>query len=301
MAHAALVRSTIAAGRIRRIDTAAAEAAPGVLAVITHENAPSSSAGPPASWAWPRRLRCRTTGCCTTASTSPSWSPRRRSRRPRPRGWSSSTYEPRRRTARHRRRPRCPADQSVGHRHAARGRRRPASPPPRSPTRRPSRPRRTPTTRSGLFATVAAWDGDTVTVHDTTQWTSNVRAGVAAAFELPEAAVRVHAPYVGGGFGAGLRVWPHVILTALAARTVATAGQTGPHPAADVHRHRPPTQHGQTPQDRRHTRRPAGRRSTTRRPRRRRRWTTRTPSRSRWAPPAAMPARTSPPATSSGG
>src|SRR5262249_25257985 len=32
--------------------------------------------------------------------------------------------------------------------------------------------------------------------------------------------VRVLAPYVGGGFGAGLRVWPHVVLTALAARLV---------------------------------------------------------------------------------
>src|SRR6516164_7771183 len=39
MAHAALVRSTIAAGTIARIDTADAAEAPGVLAVITHENA----------------------------------------------------------------------------------------------------------------------------------------------------------------------------------------------------------------------------------------------------------------------
>ncbi|HEY6224823.1 MAG TPA: hypothetical protein VIW26_13645, partial [Gemmatimonadales bacterium] len=40
LAHAALVQSTIAAGTIRRIDTARAEAAPGVLAVITHRSAP---------------------------------------------------------------------------------------------------------------------------------------------------------------------------------------------------------------------------------------------------------------------
>src|SRR5215831_8278102 len=39
MAHAALVRSTIAAGTIARLDTARAAATPGVLAVITHENA----------------------------------------------------------------------------------------------------------------------------------------------------------------------------------------------------------------------------------------------------------------------
>jgi xanthine dehydrogenase YagR molybdenum-binding subunit len=72
----------------------------------------------------------------------------------------------------------------------------------------------------GLFATVAAWDGDTVTVHDCTQWTSNVQATIAAVFGLDPSAVRVRARFVGGAFGAGLRVWSHVILSVLAARTV---------------------------------------------------------------------------------
>ncbi|GAB3314514.1 xanthine dehydrogenase family protein molybdopterin-binding subunit [Larkinella ripae] len=40
MAYAVVFKSTIAAGKIRSIDTAAAEKAPGVLAVITHQNAP---------------------------------------------------------------------------------------------------------------------------------------------------------------------------------------------------------------------------------------------------------------------
>jgi CO/xanthine dehydrogenase Mo-binding subunit len=57
-------------------------------------------------------------------------------------------------------------------------------------------------------------------VHDATQWTTNTRAAIAAAMGIPEAAVRVRAPYVGGGFGSGLRAWQHVILTVLAARTV---------------------------------------------------------------------------------
>src|SRR5439155_1088873 len=38
--HGVLVTSTIAKGKIRNIDTSAAEKAPGVLAVITHRNAP---------------------------------------------------------------------------------------------------------------------------------------------------------------------------------------------------------------------------------------------------------------------
>src|SRR3989442_1966424 len=46
LAHAVLVQSTVAAGRIRRIDTGTAEAAPGVLAVITHENAGRLARGP---------------------------------------------------------------------------------------------------------------------------------------------------------------------------------------------------------------------------------------------------------------
>ena len=46
LVHAALVHAAITAGKITRIDTARAQAAPGVLAVITHENAPALPDGP---------------------------------------------------------------------------------------------------------------------------------------------------------------------------------------------------------------------------------------------------------------
>ena len=46
LAHAVLVQSTIAAGTISRIDTEDAEASPGVLAVVTHKNAPALADGP---------------------------------------------------------------------------------------------------------------------------------------------------------------------------------------------------------------------------------------------------------------
>src|SRR5690348_16295216 len=46
LAYAVLVQSTIAAGTIRHIDTTAVMAAPGVLAVITHENAGALTQGP---------------------------------------------------------------------------------------------------------------------------------------------------------------------------------------------------------------------------------------------------------------
>jgi CO/xanthine dehydrogenase Mo-binding subunit len=72
----------------------------------------------------------------------------------------------------------------------------------------------------GLFATVAVWEGDTLTVHDTTQWPHGVRDNLAGVFGIDPAAVRVHVPFVGGAFGAGLRPWPHTVLAALAARVV---------------------------------------------------------------------------------
>jgi xanthine dehydrogenase YagR molybdenum-binding subunit len=60
----------------------------------------------------------------------------------------------------------------------------------------------------GLFATVAAWDGDALTVHDTTQYPHAVRDTLAAAFGIDPAGVRVLVPFVGGAFGAGLRPGP---------------------------------------------------------------------------------------------
>jgi len=72
----------------------------------------------------------------------------------------------------------------------------------------------------GLFSTIAFWDGDSLTIHDSTQGPTFVRVSLAKVFGIPEERIRVIAPFVGGGFGAGTRVWPHVILAALAARMV---------------------------------------------------------------------------------
>jgi CO/xanthine dehydrogenase Mo-binding subunit len=72
----------------------------------------------------------------------------------------------------------------------------------------------------GLFATVAFWDGGRLTVHDSTQNPFHVRDVLASSFRLRKDHVRVLVPFVGGAFGAGLRVSPHTILAALAARIV---------------------------------------------------------------------------------
>ncbi len=69
-------------------------------------------------------------------------------------------------------------------------------------------------------ATLAAWDGGKLTLYDKTQWVDNVQKQVAAAFGIPEEDVRVLSPFVGGAFGSALRAWVHVFIAALAAKHV---------------------------------------------------------------------------------
>jgi xanthine dehydrogenase YagR molybdenum-binding subunit len=71
-----------------------------------------------------------------------------------------------------------------------------------------------------MHATIAAWDGDRVTLWDKTQWVHNVAEEIAAVFDIPAENVRVISPFVGGAFGSGLRAWPHVTLAVLGARVV---------------------------------------------------------------------------------
>ena len=69
-------------------------------------------------------------------------------------------------------------------------------------------------------ATVAAWDGDRLTLWSKSQFVVNEAAEIAAVFGLPAENVQVVCPFVGGGFGSALRTWPHVTVAALAAREV---------------------------------------------------------------------------------
>jgi xanthine dehydrogenase YagR molybdenum-binding subunit len=69
-----------------------------------------------------------------------------------------------------------------------------------------------------MHATIAAWDGDRLTLWDKTQWVHNVADEIAAVFGIPAQNIRVVSPFVGGAFGSGLRTWPHVTLAALGAR-----------------------------------------------------------------------------------
>jgi xanthine dehydrogenase YagR molybdenum-binding subunit len=71
-----------------------------------------------------------------------------------------------------------------------------------------------------LFASTAIWDGGKLTVYDKTQGVQNVQRYLCGVFELQPDEVRVLSPYMGGGFGAGLRPQYQVVLAVLGARAL---------------------------------------------------------------------------------
>jgi len=64
----------------------------------------------------------------------------------------------------------------------------------------------------------AAWDGDRLTLWDSTQSIFDVREEVAAKLALPEHRVRVIKQHMGGGFGSKQVAWKHTVIAALLAR-----------------------------------------------------------------------------------
>lgn len=71
-----------------------------------------------------------------------------------------------------------------------------------------------------LHATLAEWSEDqkSLTVYDATQYVSGVQKLLAKKFSLDEENVRVIGSFVGGGFGGKGNVWPHVSLAVAAAK-----------------------------------------------------------------------------------
>ncbi len=69
-------------------------------------------------------------------------------------------------------------------------------------------------------ATIAAWEGDKLTVWDATQYVIGERDSLAGIVGLAPENVRVVSHFVGGGFGCKGLMWSHVPLAAMAAREV---------------------------------------------------------------------------------
>jgi xanthine dehydrogenase YagR molybdenum-binding subunit len=217
MAHAVLVQSTVTSGRILAIDTTPAERAPGVLAVLTQKNAPRLVQGPmtPIGPSPPPPLQSDVIlhfgqhvalVVAETFEQAHAAAP-----------LVSVTYEPGTAIvsiddpAAARLPNAWPGDRSYGDAAAALA----------SADFRVDATYVTPENTNnplGLFATVAEWRDDVLTVHDTNQWPHGVRESLAQTFGIDVDRIRVLTPFVGGAFGAGLRVWPHVPLAVLAAR-----------------------------------------------------------------------------------
>src|SRR5215213_9535938 len=226
-AHGAIVRSTIANGRIASIDSATAERTPGVVAVLTHQNAPKL----------PYRAH--------KAFVDPDVGERlhvlqddRVSHQGQPIALViADTLEQANHAASLVRVTYAPETATTDITHVEPVR--PTREQPDQPERRPSETRRgnpeaalaaaevkvdetyvIPRENHNpieMQATIAAWDGDRLTLWDKTQWVHNTADEIAAVFGIPAQNVRVVSPFVGGAFGSGLRTWPHVTLAALGA------------------------------------------------------------------------------------
>lgn len=224
LTYAALCYSTVARGRIATIDTRQAAKAPGVLFVMTHENAPRMSA----PTAFPRGGAMSTLPVMQDASVHWNGQP-----------VAIVVAESQEQADYAVTRVRVvyevePADVAF---EANRGK----AKPPESVLGEPAKVAlgdaeanlakapysvdqtyRTPRHNHcaiELHALTTFWEGDSLTVHDTTQMVHPTRATLADVFGLPVEKVRVLSPFVGGGFGNKM-VWNHHILAAAAAREV---------------------------------------------------------------------------------
>lgn len=69
-------------------------------------------------------------------------------------------------------------------------------------------------------ATVADWDGDLLTLYESTTWVQGIAKTVAVWFGMPEKNIHVRQQFIGGSFGSKGPAWPHVALAVAAAKHV---------------------------------------------------------------------------------
>jgi xanthine dehydrogenase YagR molybdenum-binding subunit len=225
--HAVIVGATASTGSVARIDTAAALRSPGVLAVLTHENAPRlpfvhKGEGRPTSETLQllqdANVRYQdqpvavvvadtlenafTAAPLVAIRYAPGPEPHLDLEHDAPDAYTPPTT------------PRGPADSNRGDFDKAFD----LAPVKVDQTYRTPAQNHNPMER---HATVAVWQGDDrLTLYDATQGIFMCRQTVADAFGLPHENVRVISPYLGGGFGCKGRPWSHVTLAAMAAKVV---------------------------------------------------------------------------------
>ncbi|HYJ45958.1 MAG TPA: molybdopterin cofactor-binding domain-containing protein, partial [Pyrinomonadaceae bacterium] len=227
MTYAALVGSTIAKGRIRSIDTSEALKVPGVLHVMTHENAPKLKpvmTNPAEGDAAGKRVPLQSpivyySGQYVALVVAETLEQARRAAELLRIAYDE---EP----------PATDMERERSHAQPPRGR---VAGKPADSTRgnpdaglsaaavKVDEIYRTPMEHHNPMephATTALWEGDKLTVYDATQYTYGVRHAMAVTFGIPEENVRVICKFTGGAFGCKGTVWAHVSLAAAAARAV---------------------------------------------------------------------------------
>jgi len=226
LCHAVMVLSTIARGRIVDLDVTRAEAAPGVLLVLSHRNAPSlpdhgrAAFNPPAGRAlslfqddevhYNRQpiavvvadtFEHAVAGAALVVAHYAPQPPRLDFA-----GERAQAYKPKNVNGK-------PADASWGDIDAGE----------RVAEVRVDAVYTTPMQSHNPLephATIAHWQGDQLTLYDATQYVSGVRDTVSKTLGIAADDVRVVSPFVGGGFGCKGSAWSHVVLAAMCARNV---------------------------------------------------------------------------------
>jgi xanthine dehydrogenase YagR molybdenum-binding subunit len=226
LAYGFIVTSTATKGRIKGIDTAEAEAAPGVVRVFTHLNAPKLGPKKSTEEAPPRAEEEE------DKSFRPLQSDRILFNRQPIALVVAETYEQARHAARLVKAS-YDAEKHQTDTEAVRGRgRAPTQGPPSKPRGSPEAAMRSAPVKIEAeyripiehhnamepHAAIAFWQGDKLTIFDKTQEVYNVRTHLASSFGVPEENVTVVSPFVGGAFGSALRPNYYPALTVMAAR-----------------------------------------------------------------------------------
>ncbi|MDH7785460.1 xanthine dehydrogenase YagR molybdenum-binding subunit [Ochrobactrum sp. 19YEA23] len=68
------------------------------------------------------------------------------------------------------------------------------------------------------FPTTVLWNGDTLVVHEPSQYVAGLQKGVARQLGIDPSRVRIISPYIGGGFGSKLSLTPRTAILAALAR-----------------------------------------------------------------------------------
>ena len=227
LCHAVLVQSTIANGRVVRMDTGAAEAMPGVLLVLTQRNAPAlpqkgrAAVKPPAGREMSLlqddavRYNGEPIGVVVADTLEHALEGAARVRVSYAAGQPELDFERAKASAYP---PKAggthgPPDKSWGEGASAMD---------GAPVRLAAT-YTTPMVHHNpmeAHATVASWQGPKLTLWDSTQHVSGVKETVSKTLGISADDVHVISPYVGGGFGCKGSVWSHVVLAAMAARQV---------------------------------------------------------------------------------